>query len=160
LSGQLSATFLTGLGAITLGAALARLIPARWVIASVICMCALDVVLLAVGVGQPASAAITDAAAKLHAPLFDHAQIGPIALDYPDLVLAAVLGGFLAGKPGQRRAAVLVSLLAAACLILAPANTVWPATAPVAMTLLALRTLGLPRHTEVSSPLASQPAPV
>jgi hypothetical protein len=159
LSGELSATFLTALGAITLGAALARLIPAHWVLAGVVCMCAVDVALLAVGLGQPASAVIAGAAAHVHAPLFDHAQVGPVALDYPDLVLAAVLGGFLAGQRGQRSAAVLVSLLAAASLMLAPANTMWPATVPVAITLLALRTVGLPRRPEVT-PLATGPANV
>ena len=158
-SAELSATLLTGLGAITLGAALACLIPSRWVLASVVCMCALDVVLLATGLGQPASAVITGAATHLHVPIFDHAQVGPIALDYPDLVLAAVLGGFLAGQPGQWRAAVLVSVLAGICLALSPPNTVWPATIPVAMTLLALRTIGVPRHRQVRR-LASEPATI
>lgn len=48
-SGELSATFITALGAITLGAAVARLTPSRWVLASVISMCALYVALLAAG---------------------------------------------------------------------------------------------------------------
>ena len=40
-------------------------------------------------------------------------------------------------------------MLAAICLLLAPPHTAWPATVPVAMTLIALRTLGLPRRLEV-----------
>lgn len=158
-SGALSDTFLTALGAITLGAALSRLIPSRWVLASVVCMCALDVALLAAGVGQPASAIFTGAADHLHVPLFDQAHVGPVMIDYPDLVLAAVLGGFLAGRRGQWRAAVLVSVLAATCMVLAPANTLWPATAPVAMTLLALRAIG-PRQRPEVTPLQPQPATV
>lgn len=158
-SGELAATFLTALGAITLGAALARLIPSRWVLASVICMCGLDVALLAAGLGQSASNVLASAATHVPTPLFNGAQIGPVALDYPDLVLAAVLGAFLAGQRGQRQAAVLVSVLAATCLVLAPPNTMWPATVPVAMTLLALRTVGLARRSELK-PVAPQPATV
>ena len=158
-SGALSDTFLTALGAITLGAALARLMPSGWVLASIVCMCALDVALLAAGIGQPASAVIASTATHLHVPLFDQAQVGPVMLDYPDLVLAAVLGGYLAGQRGQWRAAALVSILAATCLMLAPANTLWPATAPAAITLLALRAIGRRRYTEVGT-VTPQPATV
>jgi hypothetical protein len=158
-SRELAATFLTALGALTIGATLARLIPSKWVLAGVLCMSAIDVALLAAGVGQPAAAIIQQAAGHVHGPLFDQAQIGPIALDYPDLVLAAVLGGFLAGQPGQRRAAALVTLFAALSLILAPPDTIWPATVPAACTLIVLRTTGLRLSTDVTPP-APEPAPV
>jgi hypothetical protein len=156
-SGELSATFLTALGALTVGAALARLIPSRWVVVGVVCMTAVDVALLAAGVGQPAAAVISRAAGHVPGSLLDHAQIGPISVDYPDLVLASVLGGFLAGQRWQWRAAALVSLFAAISLVLAPANTLWPATVPVAITLVVLRTVGRPRAPDVTPP-APQPA--
>jgi hypothetical protein len=142
LGGQLSATVLTALAALALGAALARLIPAGWVLAGFACMCGVDVALLAAGIGQPAAADLARAAGHLPGPVFDHAQLGPISLGYPDLVLAAVLGGFVAGQRGQRCAAALVTVLAAASLLLAPPNAVWPATVPVAATLTALRAMG------------------
>ena len=148
-SGQLSAAVLTALGALTIGATMARLIPSRWILAGVVCMCAVDVVLLAAGVGQPAAAAITHAAGHVPGPSFNHAQVGPLGLDYPDLVLAAVLGASLAGQREQWPAAVLVAVLAAASSTFAPANSVWPATIPVAITLVALRTAGLPRRLDV-----------
>jgi hypothetical protein len=157
LSGQLSASLLTALSALALGAALARLIPARWVLAGFTCMCVVDVALLVAGVGQPAAAVITQAAAHVPGPLFDQAQIGRVVFDYPDLLLAAVLGGFVAGQRGQRLASALVTVLAASCLVLAPADSIWPATVPMALTIIALRIVGLPRRPEVRA-LVSQPA--
>ena len=156
-AGELSATFLTALGALTVGAALARLIPSPWVLAGVVGMGVVDVALLAAGVGQPAAALIAQAAGHVPGPLLDRAQIGPISLDYPDLVLAAVLGGFLAGQRGQRRAAALVSLFAAISLVLAPPNTMWPATVPAAITLILLFTMTRGRGAEVA-PAPRQPA--
>jgi hypothetical protein len=157
VSGQLAATALTALGALAIGAALARLIPAPWVLAGFACMCAVDVALLAAGVGQPAGAIIGRVAGGVPGPPLDHAQIGHVVLDYPDLVLAAALGGFVAGKRGQFPAAALVTGLAAMCLVLAPPHAVWPATVPVAITLIALRTVGLPRVAELN-PVVPEPA--
>jgi hypothetical protein len=158
LSGELSGTILTALGALAVGAALARLIPFGWVIVGFTCMCAVDVGFLAAGIGQSAALDITQAAGHVPGSLFDHAQLGRVSLDYPDLVLSAVLGGFMAGQPGQRWAAAMVSVLAAASLVFAPPHAVWPATVPVAMTLIALRTLGLPRQPETEALTAEAPA--
>jgi hypothetical protein len=93
-TGELSVSMLTALGCLTLGVALVRLIPRRFLLIGVLLMCAVDVTLLAFGAGQPAAALMTQAAARLHRPVFDHAAIGTITIDYPDLVLAAVLGGW------------------------------------------------------------------
>jgi hypothetical protein len=86
-------------------------------------------------------------------PVFDHAQLGHIALGYPDLVLAALLGALVAGQRGQRSAAALVTVLAATSLVLAPANTVWPATVPVAATLIALHAVRSPRRLQRNAPV-------
>jgi hypothetical protein len=152
-SAALAASILTALGALALGAALARLIPPSWIVIGFTGMCAVDVALLAAGVGQPASADLVRAAGRMRGPVFDHAQLGHIALGYPDLVLAAVLGALVAGRPGQRSAAALVTVLAAISLVLAPANTVWPATVPVAATLIALRAVRLPRRLQRRAPV-------
>ena len=157
LGGSLSTTVITAFGALALGSALARLIPGGWVLAGFACMCAVDAGLLAAGVAQPAAAVVAGAAGHVHGPLFDQAHIGGIVLDYPDLVLAAVLGGFVAGQRGQWHAAALVTVLAAASLLLTPVNTMFPATIPAAVTLIALRTIGLPRRPGVTA-LAPQPA--
>lgn len=155
--GDLSTTLVTALGALAVGSALARLIPAGWVIVGFVCMCAVDVGLVAAGVDQSAVADISQAAGQVHGPLFNQAQIGGVAIDYPDLVLAAVLGGLFAGQRGQWWAAALVTVLAAASLILTPADTLFPATLPAAVTLLAFRALGFLRRRTVKS-LTPQPA--
>jgi hypothetical protein len=159
--GDLSTTVLTAFGALALGSALARLIPGPWVLAGIVCMCGVDVVLLATGVAQPAAALVTQAAGHVHGPLFDDAHVGGLSVDYPDLVLAAALGGFVAGQRGQLRAAALVTVLAGASTLLTPVNTMFPATIPAAVTLIALRSMGLPRRLDVNplAPPTSAPRP-
>lgn len=142
---ELSGSLLTALGCLALGASLVRLIPGRWVLLGVLCMSVADAALLACGIGQPAQALIAGATVNFHGPVFDQATIGPVAIDYPDLVLAAVLGGFVAGQHGQRRAAALVAMLVTACGALMPPGSMWPATVPIALTFILLRWRGLPR---------------
>jgi hypothetical protein len=137
---ELSDSMLTALGCLTLGAALVRLIPRRWMFAAVLAMCAVDVVLLVSGVGQSASALFAAATAHVRGPVFDQAELGPISTDYPDLLLAAVLGGAVAGRADQWRVAVLVAALAAVYGLLLPlAHDALPATVPIALTFLLLR---------------------
>ena len=132
-TGQVSASIVTALGCSALGMALIRLIPGRFMLTSVLTMCVIDVTLLLLGAGQPAVALMSRAEAHVHRPLFDHARIGPIWIDYPDLVLAAVLGGAVAGRRAQRPAAVLVTVLAAAYGMLLPTVHLLPATVPPAV---------------------------
>jgi hypothetical protein len=139
LTRQLSATLLTGLGCMTVGVALARLVPGRWVLAGVVCMCIVDVTLLEQGVGHSATVLMNHATAHAHGPKFDRAKIGRVATDYPDLVLAAVLGGFLAGDHLQRRAALLVTAIAAAYGMLLPIAGTLPATVPIAIVFILCR---------------------
>lgn len=132
--GQVAATALIALGCLTLGTALVRLTPAPWVTVGVLAMCAVDVLLLATGIGQPAAALLNEAGGGL--PTLHFAQLGPIATDYPDLVLAAVVGGILAGRPVQRRAAVLVAVLSGAYAALLTIVHMLPATVPLTLALI------------------------
>ena len=134
LGRELSASIVTAFGCLTLGVALTRLIPRRWLLLGVVAMACLDVLLLAVHVGQPAAAMIADATTRLHGRAFDAASIGPITVDYPDLVLAAVLGGFCAGGRLQRRTALTLTLLAAAWGMLLSLTNMVPETPPIALT--------------------------
>jgi hypothetical protein len=156
-AGELSTTLLTALGCLALGTALARLIPVRWMLAGMLCMCAADVALLAAGAGHSAAAMIAGAAIHVPGAVFDQAQVGQLTLDYPDMVLAAVLGGCLTGRHGHRRGAALVAALAACCFALAPAGSMWPATVPIVVAVIVLRTVGLPRERHVTA-LARSPA--
>jgi hypothetical protein len=134
--GQASESVITALGCLALGAALVRLTPRRWILAGVLCMCAVDVLLLMSGTGESGAAAMSAATAHVHAPVFDRAAVGPISTDYPDLVLAALLGALLAGQQYQRRAAMLVTTLASGSGMLLPLVGWLPATVPVTAALI------------------------
>jgi hypothetical protein len=127
----LAATALTALGCLTLGAALARLTPLCWLAAGIAAMCIVDVALLATGVGQPAAAQLEHALSHSALPEFHRAQLGSMNRDYPDLVLAAVLGNVLAGNPRQLTAAVIVTVLASANGLLFLMADMLPATVPL-----------------------------
>lgn len=134
--GQLAASLVTALGCLTLGASLVQLTPAPWLTLGVLGMCAVDVLLLVAGIGQPADALLSKAGGAL--PAFHYARLGPICEDYPDLVLAAVVGGILARRAVQRRAAVLVATLAGAYAALLTIADPLPATVPLTLALLLL----------------------
>jgi hypothetical protein len=141
-AGQISATALTALGCLAVGTALARLIPRRWFVLGVLGMCLADVALLASGIGTSAAQLMASATRDVHGPVFSQADIGRVSADYPDLVLAAVLGGFLAGRHRQLIAAVLVAVLGAAYgLLLLPVAHLLPATVPIGLALLMLESL-------------------
>jgi hypothetical protein len=111
---ELAACVLTALGCLTVGVVLVRLTPLPWVAAGVFTMCIVDVTLLAAGVGQTAAVELERAMSHSALPEFHHAQLAGVTKDYPDLVLAGVLGGALAGSARQRTAAMLVTLLVCA----------------------------------------------
>jgi hypothetical protein len=136
--GELSASMVTGLGCLTIGVALVRLIPRRLLLAGVVAMCVLDVTLLALGAGQSAAVLMTQASSRLPGPVFAHATAGPITTDYPDLVLAAVLGGFVSGDRVQRGAAAIVAISASGYGMFLPLAGALPATVPIAVTFLVL----------------------
>ncbi|MGA2924508.1 MAG: hypothetical protein ABSG43_00730 [Solirubrobacteraceae bacterium] len=147
LLGQGSDSLLTALGCLSLGTALVRLIPSRLIPVAVLAMCAIDVALLAVGVGEPAVAAMNRATAQFHGPAFDHATIGPITTDYPDLVLAAALGAMMSAQvAAQRLAAVLVAALVAAYGLLLLFVSMLPATVPIALAYVLLHAGGRARR--------------
>jgi hypothetical protein len=101
---QVAATIVTALGCLTIGEALVRLTPSPWLGIGVLAMCGLDVLLLSTGVGQAAARLLDAAVPGSGLPALDRAGVGPISADYPDLILAAVVGGILAGRGVQRRA--------------------------------------------------------
>jgi hypothetical protein len=137
-AGQLASTMLMALGCLTLGTALARLTPGPWLRVGVVAMGAVDVLLLAVGVGQPSATILQHALAAGPLPAFQHAAIGPMREDYPDLVLAAILGGAVAGRRTQRRTAVVIVIVATAYGGLFAVAHMLPATVPSALVLAAV----------------------
>lgn len=109
---EFATSALTALGCLTVGAALVRLTPLRWLAVGIAAMCLVDVALLSTGVGQPAADQLNEALSHSALPEFHRAQIGSMKKDYPDLVLAAVLGTALAGHARQLTASLLVGALA------------------------------------------------
>ena len=138
---QLAATLLTALGCLTVAAALVRLTPLPWLAAGIAAMCVVDVVLLGAGVGAPAAHQLEIALKHSPLPEFHRAQIGSMNRDYPDLVLAAVLGTALAGHARQLTAAVLVTVLASANGLLFLFADILPGTVPLALAAAAVLVL-------------------
>lgn len=132
---QLASTVLTALGSLAVGIAITRLIPRRWIALGMVAMGLADLALLASGVGEPAAALMSHAAAQFHGPAFEHARIGPVSTDYPDLVLASVLGGIVAADASvRRRACAVLSGLCALYGLLFAFVAMLPATLPIVVT--------------------------
>jgi hypothetical protein len=93
-------------------------------------MCIVDVALLATG-AQPAAHQMETGLSHSALPEFHRAQLGSISKDYPDLVVAAVLGSALAGKARQLTGGVLVAVLSSANGLLLLVADMLPATVPV-----------------------------
>jgi hypothetical protein len=129
----LAASLLTALGCLALGAMLVRLTPVPWLVLGIAVMCVVDVVLIASGPGQPASDQMALALSHSPIPALHHAQIGSFTGDYPDLVLASVLGAALAGDARQLRAGVLVAAMVSASGLLFTVADILPGTVPVAV---------------------------
>jgi hypothetical protein len=131
---ELAATLLTSLGCLTLGAALVRLTPTRPLQLGLLLMAVVDVLLLALGIGQPAADLLSDALNGSQ-PAFHYAAVGTARTDYPDLVLAAILGGVVSGRASQPRAALLVAVLTSAYSGLLAVVDVVPETVPLVLVL-------------------------
>jgi hypothetical protein len=145
--GQVAATALTALGCVTLGAALVRLTPLPWLTAGIAAMCVVDIVLLATGLGEPAAHQMEIALTHSPLPEFDRAQLGSMSSDYPDLVLAAVLGATLAGHARQLTAALFVTVLASANGLLFIFSDILPGTLPLVVAAAAVYMLERRRGT-------------
>ena len=132
--GQLSLSIVTALGALSVGVGLTRLIPRRWLLIGVVVMAAVDALFLLQGVGGSAAGSMASASAHFDGPQFTQASVGPTSIDYPDLVLASVLGGVVAGSEQQRRAALTLAVLAGSTGMLLAVVPIVPETVPIAMT--------------------------
>jgi hypothetical protein len=144
--GQFSQSAITALASLTLGVGLIKLTPTRLVLVGVLTMCLLDFALLRTGVGASAWAAMDAATHHFHGPEFDRGSIGSVTIDYPDLVLAAMLGAFVARDARlQRQAALLLTTLALAYGLFLPMG-LYPGTVPIALTFLVLELMRMRRR--------------
>jgi hypothetical protein len=142
LPGQLGAAVVTALACLTIGAALQRLIPARWLLAGVLAMSAADIALLALGFGYHQTVVLAAAASTFHGPSFTGARVGGTTIGYPDLFLAALLGTYLAARGSQRLGAAVLGVLVIAYDSLLAPGVLLPATVPIAVTLIVVIGVG------------------
>lgn len=141
LAGQAAAVLLTGLSCVALGALFAALTPARWMMAGILAMAAVDVAFVASELLQRPNATLNAAHPAAGLPRLQAELFGSAAMGYGDLFVAALLGGVLVATGGasrQRRVGLLVALLALASDLLFFFIRELPATAPVAIALILL----------------------
>jgi hypothetical protein len=143
LGGHVGTGVVTALACLTVGAALQRLIPGRWLLVGVVAMSVVDIALLLAGPGYHETAVLAAAQTNFHGPRFTGAHLGATTIGYPDLFLAALLGASLAGERAQARAAALLTGLAIAYDSMLTPGLLLPATVPIALT---LAVIGVVRH--------------
>lgn len=141
LAGQAAAVALTALSCVALGAIFAAVTPPRWLMAGILAMAAVDVALVASELLQRPNNALNLAHPAAKLPRLQAELFGSAAMGYGDLFVAALLGGLLAATGGagrQRQVAMLVAALALASDVLFFWVDELPATAPVALALIAM----------------------
>lgn len=138
MGGHVGTGIVTALACLTVGAALQRLIPGRWLMLGVVAMSVVDIALLLSGPGYHQTALLAAAQNNFHGPRFTGARLGGTTIGYPDLFLAALLGSALAGRRAQLWAAGLLTALAVGYDSMLSPGRLLPATVPIALTLLAV----------------------
>jgi hypothetical protein len=133
--GHVGTGVVTALACLTVGAALQRLIPGRWLLIGVAAMSVVDITLLLAGPGYHETAVLAAAQTNFHGPRFTGARIGGTTIGYPDLFLAALMGTSLAGQRAQAWAAGLLVVFAVAYDSMLSPGLLLPATVPIALTL-------------------------
>jgi hypothetical protein len=146
MRGHVGTSIVTALACITVGAALQRLIPGRWLVLGVVAMSVVDIALLFSGPGYHQTALLAAAQNNFHGPRFTGARLGGTTIGYPDLFLAALLGSALAGRRAQLWAAALLTTIAVAYDSMLSPGRLLPATVPIALTLLAVAGAGYVRN--------------
>lgn len=155
LIGEIAATALTALGCIGLAWLLVSVTPARWLKLGIYAMATVDVWFVAADLLQGPNAVLS-AAAPANLPRLQSVHFGSALTGFGDFFIAATLGCLLAlpaAGPATGRyrwleahrqlvGAGLVAALALSFDLLFLAVDTLPATAPVALALLVLDTLG------------------
>lgn len=141
LAGESAAMVLTALSCVALGALFAALTPPRWLMVGIVAMAIVDVTLVASELLQRPNNALNGAHPAAKLPRLQAELFGSAAMGYGDLFVAALLGGVLAATGSaarQRRVGALVAVLALASDLLFFFVRELPATAPVAIALIAV----------------------
>jgi hypothetical protein len=135
LVGEAAATVLSVLSCVTLGALLAAVTPARWLVLGIVLMAIADTALVVSELLQHPNDVLNAAHPAAGLPRLQSETFGSAVMGYGDLFVAGLLGGLLASerdRARQWRAALLVAALALSCDLLFFAVRELPATVPVA----------------------------
>jgi hypothetical protein len=160
-AGNASATVLSGLSCVALGALLGAITPPRWLAAGIVAMAVADTALVVSDLLQQPNDALNAARPAAGLPRLQAETFGSALMGYGDLFVAAVLGGMLAGQGRpQRSAAALTAAIALAFDLLFFAVHELPATVPVALALgvLEARRLAASRRRRSGGAPAAAPA--
>jgi hypothetical protein len=139
LAGEGAAALLSALSCVTLGVLLAAVTPPGWLKVGILLMAAADTWLVLSDLLQAPNATLAAAAPGGGLPQLQSELFGTASMGYGDLFVAALLGAVLASDPRlQRRAALLVLVLAALFDLLFFVLNELPATVPVALAVIVL----------------------
>lgn len=167
LPGEAAALALSALSCVALGALLALVTPPRWLAAGIVAMALADVLLVVSEQLQRPNDALNAAHPAAGLPRLQDATLGSAVIGYGDLFIAGALGALLAaalGSSPQSRAAMLTAALALGFDLLFFFVDELPATAPVALTLIAVmlvrrRRSARERRTRAAGAFAGSPGP-
>jgi hypothetical protein len=140
LPGEGAALLLSALSCAALGVLLAAVTPPRWLAAGIVTMAIADTTLVVSDLLQQPNNALNAAHPAVGLPQLQSATFGTAVMGYGDLFIAAALGGLLAANAGrslQLRMAALTAVLALCFDLLFFFLDELPATAPVALALVA-----------------------
>jgi hypothetical protein len=141
LAGEAGALALSALSCVALGVLLALVTPPRWLGAGIVAMALADAALVISDLLQRPNDALNAAHPAAGLPQLQNAALGSAVMGYGDLFIAGALGALLAiwlGSASQSRAALLTCAFALGFDLLFFFVDELPATAPVALTLIAV----------------------
>jgi hypothetical protein len=139
LAGESAGLALDALSVVTLGVLLVAVTPPRLVKLAIVVMAAVDVWVVASNLLTAPNNALNAVAPVAHLPALQRVLVGSAVMGYGDLFIAGLLGALLAvSLRRQLHGALLAAALALALNLLFFVIDELPATAPIALTLIAL----------------------
>jgi hypothetical protein len=139
LSGQTAALALSALACVSLGWAVVRVVPGRWLKLGIYAMALLDAWLVASDLLQAPNSVINTVAPGGGLPRLQLVTFGSAIMGFGDLFIAATLGSLLArDRQLQLRGAALAALLCVGFDLLFFFVSETPSTVPIALTLAVL----------------------
>jgi hypothetical protein len=158
LGGDVALTLLAALSCVTLGRLLAGVVPLLWLEAGIVAMAVVDAVLVFGNELQGPNQVLNTAVPAVGLPQLQYLALPHASLGYGDVFVAGVLGGVLATR-GMRQwpAALLVLALSLAWDLMFYVVDTIPATVPVAVALLIVRSA--PAARRLRRPATRRPSP-